>query len=70
MKIDIYFGLFLTTKVWIYGDLIIKFDDYMYIVGAKNGLIFSLVKIKWEYRNQNLGGDANPPYFAAKPPKG
>ena len=47
-----------------------KFDDYMYIVGAKNGLIFSLVKIKWEYRNQNLGGDGNPPYFAAKPPKG
>ena len=70
MKIDIYFGLFMAPKVWMYGDLIIKFDDYMYIVGATNGLIISLVKIKWEYRNQNLGGDGNPPYFAAKPPKG
>ena len=60
----------MTTKVCIYRDLIIKFEGYMYIVGTKNGLIFSLVKIKWEYRNQNLGGDANPPYFAAKPPKG
>ena len=54
MKIDIYFGLFMTTKVWIYGDLIIKFDDYMYIVWAKNGLIFSLVKIKWVYWNQSV----------------
>ena len=41
----------MAPKVWIYGDLIIKFDDYMYIVGATNGLIISLVKIKWEYRN-------------------
>ena len=69
--IDIYFDLFMTPKICLYGDLNISSKAVCTLLGQRLVSYFLWSKSNGCTEiNQYLGGDANPPYFAAKPPKG
>ena len=63
--------MFTTPKICLYRDLIISSKAVCTLLGQKlvSYLLWSKSNACTEI-NQYLGGEANPPYFAAKPPKG